>query len=686
MAIGRWIKRIALGVAALLVLALASGLVWWRVAGRDFLYRAIFPGDAELLAGKTIPHHLDAEAFRGDLAFLERELPRLHVRFESAFGDDWLSRRLAELRSTADSYTPTRRQLELIGLLAPASLGTGHTMIVPVQRPLDWRMVPLSTYLFADGLFVTAAADPSLVGARVEAIGGVPSAEALARLDRYAPADNEHSRRANAALLLRLFEPLAALDLAPADGPLTLTVVPPGGASGRASGAPAGDPSSAPSGERADVSIQPIALASVAGVRWSRTLFEPVEGAWSPADDRPRAHPYAVERLAGTSAVLLRLDAMDEAEGDSFPALAGRVVERLDEPGVERLVIDLRANTGGNNQLARSLVDALSAHPRLAGRGSLYVLIGRRTFSAAGNLAAQLERRTPALFVGEPSGFSLGMYGDARSILLPGSKLVARLASRYWPEDLPGVRRAAIEPDLPVELLARHHFEGDDVVLAAALEHYAEPLPAAALPGEALGTYLLSPHHRLRLTATEEGARLSIEHLGPWAETSLHPAPEGAAAQILTTDIAAVSLDLARAEAPVLHWKGASFALQRVDDEQRLPIERLKDGDVEGGVAAFREAAPQVALGSDFEFVFEELGREALEAGRSGDAVRIFELSTELFPQAAFPWASLGDALDAAGDPDGAADAFRQSLAMSPLFGYPRRRLDELATRSSAEP
>lgn len=656
----RWIKRVLLGITTVVVLAVAVIGIWWLVAGRAFLYGAIFPDHARLLEGEEIPERLDAEPFREDLEFLAAELPRLHVAFEEAFGSERLERRVGELAAAAGELSSTRRRLELIGLLASGRQGTGHTMIIPLQRALDWRFYPLATYLFDDGLFVTLAADAhrDLVGARIRAIGGVPTEAALERLALYVSADNEWSRRERLPLLLGMAEPLTALGLAAADGTLTLEL------EGVAT---------------TTATVEPVALASLRGLAWGRLAQSPAETTWSPADPRPRGRHYTLERRPDPTTLYLRINAMREEEAEPFEALAERLLRMAEEDPVQIFVIDLRSNGGGNNQLPRPLLEAISGHPVLDRRGTLYVLIGRRTFSAAGNFAGGLERRTRALFAGEPSGFAPNHYGDARDVLLPGSKLVARLASRFWQEDLPGVERAAIEPDLPLPLLARHHFEDLDPTLDA-IRRYREAAGfEARRPADPerlrawLGSYLVSPHHRLRLAESAGGVQLTIDAVGPFAVTDLY-----GDAPVLATDIRDVTLEVHPSAPPVLDWKGSSFELEPVDAGHRLPIEWIEDGRIETGVDAFRAVAGRVRLGSEHELALNAAAYDLLGEERIEEAVLLFTLGTELFPHAANTWDSLGDGLRAAGRIDAAKRAYRRALALDPLFDHSRRRLEEL--------
>ena len=99
------------------------------------------------------------------------------------------------------------------------------------------------------------------------------------------------------------------------------------------------------------------------------------------------------------------------------------------------------------------------------------MLIGRATFSAAANFAADVDRRTKATFVGEPTGGGVEIYGDTVSVLLPKSGINVRIAARYWDFGKgSGDRRLAINPDRKVHVTVADFLAGRDPVLAAALK------------------------------------------------------------------------------------------------------------------------------------------------------------------------------------------------------------------------
>jgi tetratricopeptide (TPR) repeat protein len=136
---------------------------------------------------------------------------------------------------------------------------------------------------------------------------------------------------------------------------------------------------------------------------------------------------------------------------------------------VEKLIIDLRSNGGGNNGLNRPVVIGL-IKSKIDERGRLFVITGRQTFSAAQNFVNELEKYTNAIFIGEPTAGHPNHYGDNRTFTLPNSKLEARVSTLYWQDMDPRDARPWTAPEVAAELSSDDYRTGRDPVMQAVLE------------------------------------------------------------------------------------------------------------------------------------------------------------------------------------------------------------------------
>ena len=122
--------------------------------------------------------------------------------------------------------------------------------------------------------------------------------------------------------------------------------------------------------------------------------------------------------------------------------------EEAERRAVERLIIDVRLNGGGNNELNRPIWHALLRSDRLNQKGRLWVIIGPKTFSAAMNFVDDMELNTRATFVGEPTGETPNMWGDPVSLRLPNSGIVVQTSTLWWQMEDPRDQRPFRAPDI----------------------------------------------------------------------------------------------------------------------------------------------------------------------------------------------------------------------------------------------
>jgi hypothetical protein len=382
---------------------------------------------------------------------LAQDIQVLLERLEAIHPDPWHHVSRARFEREAASLARRDGDLsadeELVGLMRlMALLGPrdGHSGVFPLDdaHERELHLLPVRLYEFRDGLFVVdSIGRPELVGGRVVGIADSAVEEVVDAVRPLVPADNDWSRRARLAQYVVVTEVLHGLGFRGSALELEL-----------------------PDGERRRVNLEPVAAAEYAAA--FSDLFDPMVPQGLPVRPRPaylalRLEDRHMRTLDRGRAVYV---AYNVTLGDTTD-LAADLRRRTRGPQVARLILDVRHNPGGDNFTYPPLLDVLSG----ASTQRLYVLVGRTTFSAAGNLIAELERRRDVGFVGEPSGAAPNLYGDPVPVLLPASGLTAHVASVYWEKSVPGDRRDAIEPDVPVGLSSTDFFAGRDPVLAAAL-------------------------------------------------------------------------------------------------------------------------------------------------------------------------------------------------------------------------
>jgi hypothetical protein len=381
-----------------------------------------------------------------DALFLVEEYEHRHPRPWFGCPREEFERSMDAFLTGLEGWSEERTRAEFMRLFARLSEQgrDGHSAIWPTGG----GMLPLQLYSFVDGWFVVSADAAELVGARVTALGGVPIEEVASRLAPLLTRDNEWNLRAKLALALLMTELLTGVDVPARDGAFELSLERAGKRETRAFTARPGGLHAAFG--RPDLPARP-------GARWLAR--------------RDEAFRYEILDPGRTLYLQYNEVTTRDAHGRTLADFTAEVVRVFGERECQRLVLDVRSNGGGDNTTFGPLIDALKAPP-FERHGVLFALIGRGTFSAAGNFVTALERDTRAILIGEPTGGAPNQYGDAQTVVLPNhADLLVRVSTRYHQFARADDPRLTHEPHLAVPLRSGDYFTDQDPVLAAALAY-----------------------------------------------------------------------------------------------------------------------------------------------------------------------------------------------------------------------
>ncbi len=521
-----------------------------------FVFLFSVPALVSAQAAPSAPPKLTAAQWQADLQFLAermaRQHPNLFRRVKKEEFDD-------EVRSLSARIPSLTEDQIITGLMkVVAKVRDGHTNLYP-QAYFRSGIFPVKFYLYSDGLFIQKAVPEyaGLVGAKVIRIGDLSAEEALKLAGTIAFSDNEMGVKDLAPVLLSVPELMAGLKINEDKQNLKLVVE-------------AG-------GKEQSVQIKP-------SLSLHQLIQPPAD--WADAAGTAeralyRKHPedmYWFEYLKDQKLLYIQHNQIGNKPDETVAAFYQRVMDFAAANQVDKFVIDLRNNGGGNNGLNRPVVIGL-IKSKMDEKGRLFVITGRQTFSAAQNMVNELEKYTKAIFVGEPTAGHPNHYGDNRPITLPNSKLDVRVSTLYWQDMDPRDDRSWTAPEIAVELSSADYRAGRDPVLQAVIDYR----------------------------------------------------------------------------------PGTSFA-----DLQAIAI---SGGDVSEFIAKYR------AYKSDPKHRFVEtqdpmnrFGYFLLQQKRNDDALKIFKLNAEAYPNSANVYDSLGDAFQAVGNKEEAIKSYEKALKIDPAY------------------
>ncbi|MDQ1534537.1 MAG: hypothetical protein QOF28_2298 [Actinomycetota bacterium] len=375
----------------------------------------------------------------GDASVLAAAIEAHHPNPFRSISRDVLLREAARVDSLSSNNRSalTVELMRTIALLGPRN---GHSAIHPLDdHPVPHHAYPLALHEFEDGVFVVAAENFDLVGAELVAVDGIEITDVLRAVTPLVAHDNEWTIRARRPTFVIYAAVLRGLGLVEDESRATFRL-------------------RVPNASTVDAELKAVS----AGDYWSGFA----SGDWFPAfgvsylrrrNEWHWAEPTADGRVVHVAYNVTLGDVSGFAR--DVDALAASARTRL-------VVLDLRLNGGGDNRTYEPLLTSMQ---RLGDTTRLAVLTSRMTFSAAMQLVVELEQKTPATFVGEPTGGSPNQYGDAIVVELPNAGLNAHVATIAWQTAGASDDRLTREPDIPVVHLSKPYFADDDPVLNTAI-------------------------------------------------------------------------------------------------------------------------------------------------------------------------------------------------------------------------
>ncbi|MBV9217747.1 MAG: tetratricopeptide repeat protein [Acidobacteria bacterium] len=450
----------------------------------------VLSGLAGAASGQSAVPNLTADQWRADIRYLADELPKHHPNLFK-----WMKREDydAAVKALADRAGTASGAENLVGMMRlVAMIHDGHTNLIPHDL-FAAKVFPVTFYIFSDGLFIerASAENKDLVGARVIKVGVLSVDDAIMQLKGVTPADNEMGKLEYAPSFMVVPDILAGLKIIPDTSSLPLVIE--------------------QNGKQRTVELKPT-------VSFGET-FRSIPAGWANLAgvkalyQKDPANNFWFEYLKDSKTMYVQQNAvLNKDGGETVAAFYKRVFDQVEANPVDKFILDLRFNNGGNNGLNRQvIIDIIRS--KIDQRGKFFVITGRRTFSAAQNFVNELEKYTAAIFVGEPTSGHPNHFGDATAFTLPNSKFDVPTSSVWWQDVDPRDRRVWTAPELAADLSSEDYRLGRDPAMDVIMhysprEGFRETMVAAADKGSNEITrvyreFRADPRHKYAETKTD---------------------------------------------------------------------------------------------------------------------------------------------------------------------------------------
>lgn len=329
--------------------------------------------------------------------------------------------------------------LRLMKIIASGRVAHNRVQI-PARFGFSMRL-PLTFTWYADSLVVSAASSnyEAALGMRLLQMGNKPVEEIVMELSPYVSRENDVWLRESVAGLLPYKAILEQAGVVDSQGLVVLTL------------------------QRPDETMLALRVAMVDKAAKMNSVLDTRPVPVPLSRNRPNLN-YWHQYLEVTHTFYIQYSNCRNDERLRFSDFAKSVLEEIDTRRPKRIVLDMRNNCGGDSRVIRPLRKGLLNR---AGKiGTVYILIGPRTFSSAVDNAVEFRKTLRAVLVGEPAGGEPSSYGELKFLMLPNSRLVIQFTSKRFGS---GIATGPLMPDIAAPCTLPSVLAGQDPSMDAVL-------------------------------------------------------------------------------------------------------------------------------------------------------------------------------------------------------------------------
>lgn len=407
-------------------------------------------------------------AWQEDLDYLVKRIEIMHPAPYAFFPREEFHKLKEKLHDEIPSLNDADIVISISELLA--NLQDGHTRMGFENSDFAWlganfHLLPFILYPFDDGVYIMAGQPKfrDLVGLKVEKLGKLPIAEALVKLGRLYSHDNAQGRKKSLYYTLVFAEMLKKIGATDGVDRISLSL------------------------RNAKNKLLKVGIDTVPFTDMARFL-----GSWYPqaspelitmneASKNPRPlwltnneKNFWFEYIPEEKLMFLQINSLLSPHGDgegSFAQLCGQFFAAFDKARPEKLVIDIRANNGGNH-VELPLLKGILARPEIDRPDRLFLITGRVTYSAAVHFTTVFKKHTQATTIGEPTAGRPNHYGAVRPFKLPNHpQITIGCSVDYYQDSEPFDFTTTHVPDILTAVTAADYRNNIDPAVKKVLEY-----------------------------------------------------------------------------------------------------------------------------------------------------------------------------------------------------------------------
>lgn len=369
-----------------------------------------------------------------DVYHFGRELEDKHIDLFFKLSKSEFENDILQLRESTGIYTDEKIIIELTKILS--KIGDSHTQL---QLGNKFQVLPIEFLWLDDGILLSAvdAANPHHLGKKIDSVNDIPILEVINGFREVIAFENESNFKNQVIQYLKIYEFYQELGFNETGSDISLKFT-----------------------DGSEYTIGPEPVEQLKITSSTTPLFLQSTDIY-----------YWFEELEDEHLLYIQYNSCREISTLSFDTFTKQISAVIDENlEIDKVVLDLRHNGGGNSAIMKPLIDQLEDYvnaDRLK-KDNIYLIISRKTFSSALLNSFEIKERLENIVLGEPTGGKPNHYGEVRRFELPKSRLNVYYSTKYFTlvDDDPD----SFEPDIFVEYNSEHFLNGIDPILQQIIE------------------------------------------------------------------------------------------------------------------------------------------------------------------------------------------------------------------------
>ena len=395
------------------------------------------------------------EKWNEDIEFLKDTLISKHKNLFFNITREEFERKIEELKDMVKTLDYNDMKVEISRIIA--GVGDAHTS---VKLPINY-VVPLEFYWFKEGIYIVRALDEykELEYSKIIGINNLAIDEVIGELEEIISHENNAYLKANVVKYLQSVEILYGLMIIyniesctikfeTLDGELKTQNI-----------------------KSMDIGVYNSLTNNISEEEFNirNKEREEVRVEQIPLYRKNINKNYWFEHLEEYSLLYFKYNSCKESLEEPIDEFINNIINFIESNNIEKLVVDLRNNTGGDSRLLESFIEYVEKNERINKSENLFIVIGRDTFSSALLNSFSFKNKTKATLIGEATGGKPNCYGEIQKFNLPNSKFLITYSTEYY-KLIDDNSLESLFPDIDIEISIYDFINRKDPIIEKIIE------------------------------------------------------------------------------------------------------------------------------------------------------------------------------------------------------------------------